>query len=346
MRLPLLIGGATTSRQHTAVKIAPEYGQATVHVLDASRVVDVVSSLLSDERRAGVRSRRTASCRRSCASSTARGASGRCCSYEAALANRLKIDWAREPLPEPSFIGRRVLDDVPLETLVPYIDWTFFFAAWELKGRFPAILDHPQYGEAARELYDSAQRAARSHRRREKLLTARGVYGFWPAASEGDDIVVYRDREHHRRADAIQHAAAAGSDCRRQAESVARRLRRAARSGRARLHRRVRRDGGTRRRRARAALRARARRLQRDHGEGARRSAGRGVRRVSARSARARVGHRPRRATPEELHRRERIAASGRRSAIPRVPITARSSSCSICSAPRSRASSSPSTRR
>ena len=94
----------------------------------------------------------------------------------------------------PAFSGRRVLADVPLDELVPYIDWTFFFAAWELKGRFPAILDHPQYGSAARELYDAARtlldRIVAGQR-----FTASGVYGFWPAASEGDDIIVYRDRE-------------------------------------------------------------------------------------------------------------------------------------------------------
>jgi 5-methyltetrahydrofolate--homocysteine methyltransferase len=93
----------------------------------------------------------------------------------------------------PSFIGRRVLEDVPLAELVPYIDWTFFFAAWDLKGRFPAILDHPQSGAAARELYDNA-RVLLDRIVREKLLRASGVYGFWPAASEGDDIVVYADR--------------------------------------------------------------------------------------------------------------------------------------------------------
>src|SRR6185295_16690534 len=155
IRLPLLIGGATTSRQHTAVKIAPEYRAGTVHVLDASRVVDVVSSLMSDDRRASFEEtnrdlqdklRQQHSARRE----------RPLMSYEAALANRFTLDWAREPLPEPAFVGRRVLADVPLGDLVPYIDWTFFFAAWELKGRFPAILDHPQYGKAARDLYDNA----------------------------------------------------------------------------------------------------------------------------------------------------------------------------------------------
>jgi 5-methyltetrahydrofolate--homocysteine methyltransferase len=115
--------------------------------------------------------------------------------YHGALANRFTVDWTREPLPEPPFIGRRVLADVPLAELVPYIDWTFFFAAWELKGRFPAIFDHPEYGTAARELYENA-RELLDRIIRDKLLTASGVYGFWPAASEDDDIVVYRDHAH------------------------------------------------------------------------------------------------------------------------------------------------------
>ena len=194
MHLPLLIGGATTSRQHTAVKIAPEFGQTTVHVLDASRVVDVVSNLLSDERR-GAFAQENRDLQQTLRQQHSARREKPLLSYDAALANRLKIDWTRETLPEPPFIGRRVID-VPLDTLVQYIDWTFFFAAWELKGRFPAILDHPQYGKAARDLYDSAQ-VLLERLVGEQLLTARGVYGFWPAASEADDIVVYRDREHH-----------------------------------------------------------------------------------------------------------------------------------------------------
>ena len=193
IRLPLLIGGATTSKQHTAVKIAPEYGQTTVHVLDASRVVDVVSSLLNDTRRPDferdnrelqIQLRDQYSARRE----------RPLLPYDVALKNRLKIDWPHEALPEPSFVGRRVLAKVPLEQIVPYIDWTFFFAAWELKGRFPAILEHPQYGAAARDLYENG-RALLDRVISERLLTANGVYGFWPAASEDDDIVVYRDRE-------------------------------------------------------------------------------------------------------------------------------------------------------
>ena len=99
--------------------------------------------------------------------------------YDAAYANGLKIDWAAETLPTPAFTGTRVLNDVALDQLIPYIDWTFFFAAWELKGRFPAILDHPTYGSAARDLFGAAQRLL-DEIVRGRLLTARGVYGFWP----------------------------------------------------------------------------------------------------------------------------------------------------------------------
>ena len=190
LKLPLLIGGATTSRQHTAVKVAPEYSGSTVHVVDASRVGDVMSSLLNDAQReqfdlynrglqAQLREQHNARKARPLLP------------YNAAFDNRLKLDWTKEPLPTPSFLGRRIID-VPLEELVPFIDWTFFFAAWELKGRFPAILDHPEYGATARELYDNA-RVLLDRIIKEKLLTARAAYGFWPAASDGDDIVVFAD---------------------------------------------------------------------------------------------------------------------------------------------------------
>jgi 5-methyltetrahydrofolate--homocysteine methyltransferase len=191
MDLPLLIGGATTSPQHTAVKIAPEYTQTTVHVLDASRVVDVVSSLLSDGRREAYVARNRGLQDDLRTRHRARKAAP-LLTYAQARANRLQIDWTHETLPVPSFTGRRVVDDVPLSTLVPYIDWTFFFAAWELKGRFPAILDHPEYGQAARDLYASA-RTLLDRIAAERLIRARAVYGFWPAASDGDDIVMYAD---------------------------------------------------------------------------------------------------------------------------------------------------------
>jgi len=191
LRQPLLIGGATTSKQHTAVKIAPEYTQSTVHVLDASRAVGVVSSLLDPQQRGELDRKNREEQER------LRGIYGlrreqRLLPYRQALANRTKIEWRAEDIPEPAFVGRRRLDDVALESLVPYIDWTFFFSAWELKGRFPKILDHPEHGAAARELYGHA-RELLERICQEKLLRARGVYGFWPAASDGDDIVLYTD---------------------------------------------------------------------------------------------------------------------------------------------------------
>ena len=188
-QLPLLIGGATTSKQHTAVKIAPEYSTSTVHVLDASRVVDVVSSLLNSGRRPEfdkANRQRQEELREQYAGRREKPL----LSYEAALANRLKIEWRTEDVPTPAFTGRRVLTNVSLEEIAGYIDWTFFFSAWELKGRFPAILEHPKYGQAARELHEDAtellQRIIGG-----KLISARGVYGFWPASSVGDEIVVY-----------------------------------------------------------------------------------------------------------------------------------------------------------
>ena len=193
MRLPLLIGGATTSRQHTAVKIAPEYSQPTVHVLDASRVVDAVAGLLNAERRDAFVSGNRELQDRLRAQHVAR-AERPLLSYEAAVANRFGVDWSKQTLPPPPFVGRRSVD-VPLQALRPYIDWTFFFTAWELKGRFPAILDHPEYGSAARELFTNATLML-DRIVSEQLITARGVYGFWPAASEGDDIVLFADQSH------------------------------------------------------------------------------------------------------------------------------------------------------
>ncbi len=190
VKLPLLIGGATTSRQHTSVKIAPEFNGPVVHVPDASRVVDVVANLLSDERRTGF----DAANRQEQATIRerhAKQADRPLLSYEKARRNRLKVDFAATPPATPSFTGTQQVD-VDLAELVPYIDWTFFFAAWELKGRFPAILDHPQHGAAARELYGHAQHLL-DRVVSGKLLRARGAYGFWPANSDGDDIVLYRD---------------------------------------------------------------------------------------------------------------------------------------------------------
>jgi 5-methyltetrahydrofolate--homocysteine methyltransferase len=189
LRVPLLIGGATTSPQHTAVRIAPEYSGPTVHVIDASRAVGVVAALGDPRQRpAFEEATRTeqARLRVQHAQRRERPLLG----YAAARANRLAIAWHADDLPRPAFLGRRVIGNVPLADLVPYIDWTFFFHAWELKGRVPQIFEHPQYGEAARELYANA-RALLAEIVAGGSLHARAVYGFWPAASDGDDVVLF-----------------------------------------------------------------------------------------------------------------------------------------------------------
>jgi 5-methyltetrahydrofolate--homocysteine methyltransferase len=198
LQLPLLIGGATTSRKHTAIRIAPRYEGLTVHVTDASRAVDVLSRISGAEMRADyerrVRDEQQADRERF---EGARPTELR--PYAEAVEARLVLDWDAGPPEPPAFLGTRVLGDHPLEDLVPYIDWTPFFHVWELRGVYPRILDDPQYGAAARELYDAARRML-ERIVGERGLHANGVYGFFPANSEGDDIVVYDDenREHER----------------------------------------------------------------------------------------------------------------------------------------------------
>ena len=194
--LPLLIGGATTSRQHTAVKIAPCYEHSTVHVLDASRVVGAVSSLMDPERRAALDvTNRAEQAKLREIHGGKRVKPVRPLAAARAAAPAIDFD---EPPPVPERLGRRVLEDVPLDRIVPYIDWTFFFTAWQLKGRFPGILEHPKYGEAARELFEHGKQMLR-RMVDERMVTARAVYGFWPAARDGDDIVVYdEDRRGER----------------------------------------------------------------------------------------------------------------------------------------------------
>ncbi len=184
LSLPLLIGGATTSKQHTAVRIAPAYTGPTVHVLDASRVIGVVSDLLDEGRRDGfdrdnrvlqekLRAQHTSSRRELLPIARARS-------------QRAKLEF--DDLPQPPFTGRRVVEPT-IKELREYIDWTFFFHAWELKGKFPAILESPSYGVAARELFSHAEELLDEIQSR-GWLKAKGVYGFWPAHSEGDDIAL------------------------------------------------------------------------------------------------------------------------------------------------------------
>ena len=189
---PLLIGGATTSRPHTALKIAPFYDQPTVHVLDASRAVGVVSSLLDRDRRSDFVEENVATQERLREIYGARQAKP-LVPHTAARANRLALDWS-QAVAVPETIGLRVIEDQPLETLVPFIDWTFFFSAWELRGRFPKILDDPEKGAAARELFEHAQ-AMLQQIVADKSIQARGVWGLWPAHEENDDLVVFGDRD-------------------------------------------------------------------------------------------------------------------------------------------------------
>jgi 5-methyltetrahydrofolate--homocysteine methyltransferase len=188
---PLMIGGATTSKQHTAVKVAPEYHGATVHVLDASRAVDVVSNLLSDRMRPAFVEENRKVQEQLRVQYGARKEKP-LLTLEQARANHLKTDWDNLQIPVPWFLGKRTIEDQPLADLVPFIDWTFFFSAWELKGRYPAILQHPEYGAAARELFGHATELL-NRIIKGKLITAKAVYGFWSANSVGDDIVTYKD---------------------------------------------------------------------------------------------------------------------------------------------------------
>ncbi|MGD0640117.1 MAG: methionine synthase [Roseiarcus sp.] len=191
--IPLMIGGATTSRVHTAVKIHPKYARGqTVHVNDASRAVGVVGALLSPETKADyVASLRTEY--RRIADAHARGEADKArLSLEKARANAPKIDWASYQPPKPSFLGARVIENWDLADLARYIDWTPFFQTWELKGRYPAILDDEKQGHAARQLFDDAQ-AMLKRIVAEKWFTPKAVVGFWPAARVDDDIRLFAD---------------------------------------------------------------------------------------------------------------------------------------------------------
>jgi 5-methyltetrahydrofolate--homocysteine methyltransferase len=186
--VPLLIGGATTSRAHTAVKIAPQYHEPVVHVLDASRAVPVTTSLLSDEGKpAFVERHRTEyeALRKNHAAPRPK-----LIGLDTARARRTPIEWRAEDLSTPAFTGVRVLEDFPLATLREYIDWTPFFHTWELKGVYPRILDDQRQGAQARQLFAEAN-ALLDTIVKEKLLTARGVYGFFPASAVGDDVELY-----------------------------------------------------------------------------------------------------------------------------------------------------------
>ncbi len=186
---PLLVGGATTSRAHTAIKIAPHYSAPVVHVLDASRAVPVTTALVSDESRAGFIKQHFAEYE---ALRKAHSAPReQTVPIEEARARRTPIEWRAEDIATPSFMGTRVVE-VPLETLREFIDWSPLFQVWEIKGTYPRIFDDAKHGAQARLVFDEAN-ALLDRIVKDKLLTARGVYGFFPAATVGDDVELYSD---------------------------------------------------------------------------------------------------------------------------------------------------------
>ena len=197
--LPLLIGGATTSRVHTAVKISPNYHRSqAIYVTDASRAVGVVSSLMSKEERPKVITRVREDYARM-AETHARGRVEKArTSIADARVNRLKLDWQTYAPPKPTFLGTHSFRGYDLAELARYIDWTPFFQAWELKGAYPRILQDDKYGEAARHLFDDA-RAMLKQLVEEKWLKANAVVGFWPTNSVGDDIEIYADESRTRK---------------------------------------------------------------------------------------------------------------------------------------------------
>jgi 5-methyltetrahydrofolate--homocysteine methyltransferase len=196
MNLPLLIGGATTSKIHAAVKIAPQYHNPVIYVKDASRAVGVVSNLVSGneeflkELREDYRQVRELHGQKK---------AKKYLSIEEARANKLKIDWNNTPIYKPNFIGVKQLIDYPISELRKYIDWTFFFFVWELKGKFPDILNDEHQGEEARKLYADANRML-DMITEQKMVQANGVFGIWPANADGDDIVVYEDETRRKEA--------------------------------------------------------------------------------------------------------------------------------------------------
>jgi 5-methyltetrahydrofolate--homocysteine methyltransferase len=190
MKLPLLIGGATTSRAHTAVKIAPSYTEPVVHVLDASRAVPVTTSLLSDAGKAPFVAEHRAEYERlrKIHSTPAQ----KLVPIADARQRRTPIEWRADDVPTPTFTGVRVLTKFPLATLRQYIDWTPFFHTWELKGVYPRIFEHPQYGAQAKQIFAEGN-ALLDKIIAEDLIEARAVYGLFPANTVGDDFELYTD---------------------------------------------------------------------------------------------------------------------------------------------------------
>ena len=189
-KIPLLIGGATTSEKHTAIKIGPNYDHGVVHVLDASRSVGVVEQLLNDDAKDKYLADNLAM--QATAADRYKQRDIKLVPYEEALERRFKTDWPNIDVSKPSFTGVKTIENIPLEEIQPYIDWTPFFMTWELAGKYPKILNDEVVGEAATKLFaDATQLLERIVN--EKLFSAKACYAFWPANSDGDDVVLFTD---------------------------------------------------------------------------------------------------------------------------------------------------------
>ena len=311
MTMPLLIGGATTSRAHTALKIDPHYKSPTVWVKDASRAVGVAQSLISADLRTPFIAANDADYAEIRTRHRNRGDAKRLVSLDKARAQRFDGDWANYTPPAPKHPGISVFDDYPLSDLLGIIDWTPFFNTWELAGKYPAILDDETVGPQARELFRDAQAMLKTIVAK-KWLTAKAVVGLWPANSIGDDVVAgYR-----RHADHPALPAPAGRQARRPSRLLPCRLHRAAGLRQAGLDRWLRGHRGTWHRAARGAIRSRPRRLQRHHAQGVGRSLCRGAGGTLARArAQTAVGLCRRRSTRQR---------SADRRTVPRHPPCAR----------------------
>jgi 5-methyltetrahydrofolate--homocysteine methyltransferase len=191
LKLPLLIGGATTSKRHTAVKIAPAYENETIHVVDASRAVPVVGALTNPGARRTLAEQNRRDQEEIRVQFESRVGT-QLLTYEEAVRHKLHTEWDEQHIAVPEFTGSRVLNDLPLAELVPFIDWSPFFHTWEMRGRYPDLLQDPTRGPAARELFANAQELLEEIVGK-RLLKAKGVYGFYPANSDGDDIIVFAD---------------------------------------------------------------------------------------------------------------------------------------------------------
>jgi 5-methyltetrahydrofolate--homocysteine methyltransferase len=192
LKQPLLIGGATTSKIHTAVKIEPSYSQPVIHVKDASKSVGVVSALVSEEKREAFARQIRAEHEELRSDYAGAGKEIEYLTLEEARRNRLQLAWEKETILQPKKPGIHTLVDYPMDEIREYINWVFFFVTWELRGKFPDIFDHPRYGNEARKLYDDAQEML-DRIIDEKWLTASAVFGLFPAQADRDDLLVFND---------------------------------------------------------------------------------------------------------------------------------------------------------